>query len=429
MKEKFIKSTIILVLGGLITKVLSMIIRIIGTRIIGVEGIGLYMLVLPTFNLFITIAVLSLPVAISKLVAEDVKNNKKIVFGIIPIALLFNVILIIIIILLAPIIANNLLHNNNLYYPIISIAFTLPFITLSSIIRGYFFGKQKMTPHVISHIFEQIIRIVLIVIITPLLLKKGIVYAVSSLILFNCISELASIIILMIFIPKHTKIKKDDFKLTFSYLKDILDISIPTTLGRIISSVGLFFEPIIITFVMLKLGSNNNIITLEYGIISGYVIAIVTMPSFLTGAISSALLPILSKYHVTNNKIQIKRKLKQALILSLIIGIPITISLFFFPSFFLKLLFNTSIGSDYLKVASIIFLFSYIIPPLSTTLQATDKSKKLMISNLISNISKAIILFALLFLNINMYALLISYFISFIFTIIYESMILKKYLN
>ena len=45
MKEKFIKSTLILVIGGFITKLLSMIIRIITTRVIGIEGLGLLQLV------------------------------------------------------------------------------------------------------------------------------------------------------------------------------------------------------------------------------------------------------------------------------------------------------------------------------------------------------------------------------------------------
>ena len=58
MKEKFIKSTIILTIGGLLTKILGMVIRIITTRIIGLNGIGLYMMIMPTYGLFITIATL-----------------------------------------------------------------------------------------------------------------------------------------------------------------------------------------------------------------------------------------------------------------------------------------------------------------------------------------------------------------------------------
>ena len=41
-KNKFIKSTLILVVGGFLTKILGMIIKIVITRIIGTKGIGLY---------------------------------------------------------------------------------------------------------------------------------------------------------------------------------------------------------------------------------------------------------------------------------------------------------------------------------------------------------------------------------------------------
>ena len=92
-KEKFIKSTIILIIGGFLTKILGMIIKIIMTRIVGIEGTGLYMLIFPTFALFMTISQLGFPVAISKLVSEDKHNNKNIVFSIIPFSLILNIIL------------------------------------------------------------------------------------------------------------------------------------------------------------------------------------------------------------------------------------------------------------------------------------------------------------------------------------------------
>lgn len=66
MKNKFVKSTIILIIGGLITKILGMAIKIVLTRTIGTEGISKYMLVLPTFNLFITLCNLGVPTAYYK---------------------------------------------------------------------------------------------------------------------------------------------------------------------------------------------------------------------------------------------------------------------------------------------------------------------------------------------------------------------------
>lgn len=426
MKEKFIKSTLILVLGGFITKVLGMIIRIITTRVIGVDGLGLYMMVLPTFNLFITIATLSLPTAISKLVAEGTRNNKKLVLGFLPIAIIFNIFLIILIILLSPFIANNLLHNEILYYPIMSIGITLSFITTSSIIKGYFFGKEKMFPNVVSNMIEQITRIISIIFIIPYLLKINISYAVSGLVFINCLSEGLGIVTLLLFMPNKTKISKNDIKPDLNNIKDIFSISIPTTTSRLISSIGLFLEPIIITFVFLKLGYQTSYITKEYGIISGYVLPMVMMPNFLSGAISSALLPVISKSYANKKYKETKRKLILACKLSLLIGIICTIILFIFPEECLKLLFNTTLGANYLQITSIIFLISYILNPLSSCMQAMDKSKQLMKINIIGVIIKTSLLFILTYLDINMWPLIIACGVQYIYITIRIINVIRK---
>ena len=178
--SKFIKSTLILLVGGFLTKVLGMLIKIITTRIIGTETLGLYMLIMPTFNLFITLAQGGLPISVSKIVSENNKDNKKIVFSSI---------------FISPLIAK-FLHNDSLSFPIMCIGLTLPFISLSGIIIGYFFGKENMFPHVLSNNFEQVVRIILNIIFLPLLSNYEPRVSVTFLILSNVISETTSIIIL-----------------------------------------------------------------------------------------------------------------------------------------------------------------------------------------------------------------------------------------
>lgn len=408
---------------------LGMVIRIVTTRVIGLEGIGLYMLVMPTYGLFITIATLSLPIAISKLVSENTRNNKNVVLGIIPVALLFNIIIIAILILSSKFISYNLLQNSKLYYPILAMSVTLPFITLSSIIRGYFFGRQKMIPHVTSNLFEQIVRLAMTIIITPYLLKFGVISAVTGLILFNVISELLSIFILFFFIPRNVKISKNDLKPDYNNVKDIFSISVPTTAGRIISSVGGFLEPIIITFVLLAIGYNNDYITMEYGVISGYVFPMVMLPQFLSGAVANALLPTISEYNTLNMKKAIKRKLYQAITFSLLIGIIFTILFMIFPEISLKLMFNETDGAKYLFFAAPIFLLTYIQGPIVSTLQAMDKAKIVMNSSLIGVIIKTIALFFALYLDIDMYALLIAIFMQYLIVTFYQYTKLKKVLK
>lgn len=392
-KEKFLISTIILIIGGALTKILGMIIRIVMTRIVGTEGISLYMLIFPTFSLFMTLSQLGFPVAISKLVSEDKHNNKNVIFSIIPFSLILNIILMFIIIIIAPTLSYKLLNDPRCYYPILAIALVLPFDSLSSIFRGYFFGKQRMFPHVLSNIFEQIVRLILISIIVPKIMSFSLVYAVATLVLVNIVSELSSIFILFLFVPKYFRLKKEDIRPDIGNVKDILRIALPTTGGRLVGSIGYFFEPILITLSVTIIGLDSTPIIKEYGIIEGYVMPLLLLPGFFTNAISSALLPVISKAYVNNKVRYVKTKINQAIGISLIIGGIITIILMISPEFFLKLIYNTTEGKDYLRFIAPFFLIYYIQAPLSTTLQSIDKAKYIMTDNTISIIIRSIIIF------------------------------------
>ena len=259
-KNVFIKSTIVLIIGGAITKIISMFIKIILARLIGSEGMGIYMLISPTFMLLMAISQLGFPVAISKLVAEENRNNKNLVFSIIPISLVINSVIIIFVILTSSYISTNLLHDSRSYYALICISFVLPFISISSILRGYFFGKQNMVPHVVSNITEDVVRLGALIIGIPIFIKYGLEYAVAFVVLTNVISELTSIFVLFFFLPKKFKIKKSDLKPRITNIRDVFSIGIPTTASRIIGIIGYFFEPIILTYCLLKSGYSNNFI-------------------------------------------------------------------------------------------------------------------------------------------------------------------------
>ena len=429
MKEKFIKSTLILLVGGLITKLLGMLIKIVMARLIGTKGLGMYMLILPTFSLFISLSQFGIPVALSKLISEDTRNNKKLLFSNFPILILVNIVLIIIIILTAPIISNNLLHNKDLYPSILAISLVIPFSSISSICRSYFFGKQRMLPHVVSNITEDIVRLIIMIIGIPYFIKFGLKYTILFIILSNIISEITSTIILLLFLPKKLSITRNDLKPNKNYLLDSLRICIPNTTSRLIGSIGYFLEPIILTTTLLSLNYSNNYITSEYGIITGYVLPLLLLPSFFTLAISSALLPVISKAYVNGNKKYIKNKLFLAIILSLIIGIPITIFFTLKPDIFLQLIYHTNEGKTYLKVLAPICLFQYLQAPLTSCLDAIGKSKTNLIAISIGTITRTVLLYLLSYLRIGIWNLIISTSINILLVTIYQIKKVNQYLN
>lgn len=399
MKNKFIKSTVILIIGGCITKILSMVIKIFLTRSIGDNGIGLYMMILPTFNLFITLATMSLSTSISKVIAEG-GSSRKTVLSLVPVSLIYNFGLMFLLIILAPVISFDLLKNELTYYPIMGISFTLPFICISGILKGYFYGKEEMMPYVISNIVEQIVRLLFIICVIPRLIVYGVSVAALGVVLINIISEGTSIVSLILFIP-NKKIRLSDLKMDKFILKDVLNVSLSSTGSRLIGSISYFLEPIILTYMLSKGGYDSSYIVMEYGVITGYVFPILLIPSFFTMAISTSLLPVISSSYARGQFRYTKNKLKQAMCLSLGIGICFTLIFMIFPRTLLKFIYNTDKGVNYIRIVAPFFLLHYIQGPLTSYLQAVNEAKKAMIGTLVGAIIKNMLLLILpLFMGI-----------------------------
>ena len=188
-KNKFIVSSIILIIGGLITKILGMLVKIILTRKIGTIGIGLYSLITPTFLLLISISGMGLSTALNVLISSGKYNIKNIIITSLIISLSIDLLLLILLFIFSGTIATTLLNNPILKFPILSIGFVLPFISISNIFRSYYFSKERMIPHVVSNIIEDLVKLILIIIfIKYLLFSKEL--TISFIIITNIFSEL-----------------------------------------------------------------------------------------------------------------------------------------------------------------------------------------------------------------------------------------------
>ena len=410
-ENSFYKSTIILLIGGIFGKAVGFILRIIVTRLLGTRGMGLYSLLTPTSSLLSVIAVFSYSNAISKIVSEESSRTKILLISIIPISVIINIIFIIIMILFAPILSNNLLKESELYLPIISIALTMPFISVSSIIKGYFWGKQNMFPYMLSNFIEQIVRLVLIVLFLKYFKNISISYSISFIILINIIGEIISQLVMIYYFPKF-KITKNDFKICLKDIKKVMSFCIPTTFSKILGSISYFLEPIILTNILLFVGYSKEYIVYEYGVINAYALATLLIPQFFTQNMATSLIPELSKNYSLNNIKLCRKRIKQIIIISCFIGGISTIIITIFPNFFLNILYNTSEGIDYIRLLSPFTILFYIEYPLNNALQALGKVKESFNITLITSIIRIISIIIFSLLNTGMYSLIISIIIN-----------------
>lgn len=400
-----IKNIFILLISGAVAKVIGMLGKIIYTREAGIEVVSLYSLITPTFMLIITICQFSFPIAVSKLSAENKYDNKKLLITAYSIGFIIDIVLMLFVILFSKTIAN-LLHNSSLYKAIITIIYIVPFVTISSIQRGFLHGKEDMLGASITNITEEIIKITLIITTLPIALLKSNLTAVITIILYNIITESTNILIMHKSIKKYIDKKKT--KLDKKIAKEIFKISLPTTLIRLISSLAFFLEPILLTNILLKDGYTKEYIQMQYGIINSYIIPLLSIPSFFSVSIASALLPNITKAYANKKYNDFKHKLLRLLTLSIVLGSICISIILLFTKLILNLIYGVSFGTSYIYVMGPFFVLLYIQPTLSSALQAMGKTNKLFYVSIISNFLKYLALIIFGILGFEMYSLNIA---------------------
>ncbi|WML45516.1 stage V sporulation protein B [Neobacillus sp. PS3-40] len=403
--SKFLRGTFILLIAGLITRLLGFINRIVIARSIGEEGVGLHMMVFPTFILVVTLTQLGLPVAISKNIAEaearkDYAEIKKILVVSLTTTISLSIIFTPALILLAPYLSQTLFTDPRTYYPLIAIAPVVPIIAVSSVLRGYFQGRQNMRPSANSQILEQVVRISLIAVMTKAFLPYGVEYAAAAVMISSVIGELVSLLYLMTTfkLKKRFRLRKNFFQYVHSGRKtfnELMAIAIPTTGSRLIGSISWFFEPIVVSHSLAIAGIAAAAATKQYGSLTGYAMPLLMLPSFITNSLAISLVPAISEANSQNDHKIIEYRLQQALRLALLSGGLAVIVLYVLADPLMKLMYGSTKGSDFIRLMAPFFLFYYYQGPLQAVLQALNLARAAMINSLIGAIVKTAVIFLL----------------------------------
>jgi len=431
IKENYlIKNTLILIITNIIIKILSLLNRIIITRVLGQDGISLYVLILPTIMLLLTISSFSLNISVSRIVATNQKTNKyshkEILKKAIIIGLYSCLITLIIFSLTIRFISIYLLKQIDTFIPLIISMTIIPLAMFNSVFRGFFNGLDNIKTSSISTLIEQISRMLISIILFIIFIDKGIVFSVSITIISMTVGELISLIYNLISLKKH-KLITNNMSSSNLITKDLLNLSFSQTLTHLASNITLFIEPIIYNYALTLNNYSNDEIMYRYSEVSAYALPLLSMFSFISMSIGTVVLPIISK-----NKYNEKAKslTATAIKLSFIPSIILSVLLFYYGDKYMFFLYNSTNGSIFVKEYSFIYMFFYVTPILNSILIAHNKERKVLKISIITNIIKTLLIFLLSFIKIITYkslfiAIIISNSIQLISTFIYLYKLIK----
>ena len=390
-KEGFLQGILAIMFAQVLIKILGLVYKLYLTNKegFGDAGNAIYSSGFQIYALLLTLSSIGVPNAISKLVSErlavgDSRGAHRIfkvafatfsVIGGIGTLILFCG---------AKYISNVMLQIPEAEYTLVALSPSIFFVSISSVIRGYFNGRQNLKATANSQAIEQVFKTVLTIAIVALIgsiSKSNTILMAAGANLATTLSTFLSFSYLYVYYAERKQEIAQDIKLGTNYkpyrikhiIQTILAVSIPISLSSLMSVVTKNIDAMTVVS-GLKNFMPEATAKIQYGILAGKVDTLTALPLSLNIAFATALVPAISAARATKNIERIRGKTTFSMLITILIGLPCAAGMFIFAEPILKLLFpNASDGALLLQISSLTIVFTVLTQTVSGVLQGLGK--------------------------------------------------------
>ena len=390
-KTSFLKNVAILVVAHVFIKIIGIVNKIYLTNRegFGDEGNAIYSSAFQVYALFLTITSVGIPNAVSKLVSErlaigDSKGAHK-VFKIAVISFgMIGFLASLILFKFSHYITCNLIQIPEAELSLLALSPSIFFVAITSVIKGYFNGRENLNvganSQTVEQIFKTIITVVLIEIIAQTTGLDTRVMAAGAAVA-TTLSEITCFVYLFKYYTSVRREVANEIKHSVNYkyrgirrtIKDIIKVAVPMSIAPILGGINKNIDSMTIVR-NLKNFMTETEAKLQYGILSGKVDTIVAFPLSFNSAFSSALIPAVSAAKASGNFEYANKKIKFSMLVSLLIGLPSTVGMIALAEPILHLLFpNQPDGAFLLQISSISITFIMLSQNVNAVLHGIGK--------------------------------------------------------
>ncbi len=386
--KSFVTGAAILTLATFISKVLGAIYRIPYQNIVGDVGLAAYNKVYPLYSILLILATAGFPVAISKLVAEqltlgDKVGARRILTASIYVLSISGVLFFLMLFFGASFVAN-LMGNPNLTIVIKSVSFALLIVPVMSAIRGFYQGHQYMVPTAYSLVIEQIVRVITILFLSYFFIEHGYsIYHAAAGATFGAFTGGIVGIILLLFFWKKTKNISNEIVAELAVpfygesisnkeiVKKLFYFAIPVALSNVFLSVLGLVDSFTVSNILKQVIIKSDIVFASY--LKGHTLtyfaeywfgiysrgqALVQFAAFFASALAIALVPSITESKVKNDMVSVNRRSELALRITLMLGLPAAVGIIALARPINILLYKDGIGSTTIAIYALVVIFS-----------------------------------------------------------------------
>ncbi|GEL78656.1 putative polysaccharide biosynthesis protein [Tenuibacillus multivorans] len=370
-RSTFIKSTVILSVATLVSKVLGSIFRIPLQNIAGDEVLGIFSLVYPVYMVALILSVAGIPIAISKLIAEARTKDhqgaiREIYISASILGLLFGVTSFLLIFAFSDQLAY-MLGGPETELALVVVAATLLVAPYMAVYRGYFQGFENMTPTAVSQVIEQFVRVGIILVAAYVLVQQG---ASDEVIAGGVMSgSIIGAFISLVFL-RWTYMRSDvkavasgegySFATFKHWAKRILKVSIPIAIGTITMALVNVVDSFTVPLGLRTAGVETGDINYLYGIY-GRGLALVQIATVFSMSVVLPLVPLITKKLAERQFDETRSVIERAFYMTHLVSWPAAAGLFALTLPMNLALFTDLEGNTVLAILNVSSVFTSIV--------------------------------------------------------------------
>lgn len=391
-KESFMQGVLTLMVSQALIKVLGLVYTLYLTNRegFGDAGNAIYSSGFQIYALLLTLSSIGVPNAISKLVSERIAVGDgkgahrifKIAFvtfafiGLVGTMLLF---------FGAHYISQYWLQIPESELTLVALSPSIFFVSIASVLRGYFNARQNMRATAKSQTIEQIFKTVLTILAVEIIAFLSTTNTTLMAAGANLATTLATFLgfsYLFAYYKSNRKETAKEMQTTTKYkpegikkvIKRILSVSIPISLSSLMSAINKNIDSVTVVRGLKKFLTDEAEAKIRYGRLSGKVDTLTSLPLAFNIAFATALVPAISAAMAKKDMGTANKRVSFSLLVTMLIGLPCTAGMFIFAEQILNLLFpNAAQGALLLKISSLTIIFTVLAQTTNGALQGLGK--------------------------------------------------------
>ena len=450
----------ILAIASIISRVIGLIYRIPMTNIIGDLGNNYYGCAFDIYNVMLIISSYSLPLAVAKLVSEQMANGRrKMAYQVFKCAMLFAVIAgaisALIVYFGADFFTSSLLKTPNSLFALQILAPALIIVAVLGVIRGFFQGIGTMIPSAISQVIEQIVNAIVSVWAAYVLYQYGskigkvlgnekqyaAAYGAAGGTLGTNLGSVAGLLFVLVVFMAYMKVfkrqmRRDRRSKTASLLytfRILIATILPVLLSTIVYSIAGILDQGIFKNIALLQGYSENDIDIWWGVFSGKYKLMINVPISIASALAASSVPSLTAAYTEGDMDKVRYQINAAMRFIMIVALPCTVGLAVLARPIFAILFPGTIETLDLAVMMMVVgacaVVFYSVSTLSNgLLQGINRLKEPVTNGAFALVAHIVLLVVLMmFFRMNIYAVVIANAFLGLLMCFLNGMAIKKY--